>query len=62
MSNIIDPKTIGSPLDRVSRRDFIRGVIAGGAVVSSAGYLFRASTLLGQTAGGAKRCLRRWDS
>ena len=33
----------------VSRRRFIRGVIAGGAAVSSAGYLFRASTLQGQT-------------
>jgi aerobic-type carbon monoxide dehydrogenase small subunit (CoxS/CutS family) len=52
MSDIVDPKTIGSPLDMVSRRDFIKGVIASGAAVSSAGYLFRASTLLGQTAGG----------
>src|SRR5947207_15958782 len=32
----------------VSRRNFIKGVIAGGAVASSAGYLFRGS-LLGQT-------------
>ena len=52
MSDIVDPKTIGSTLDMVSRRAFIKGVIAGGAAVSSAGYLFRASTLLGQTAGG----------
>jgi aerobic-type carbon monoxide dehydrogenase small subunit (CoxS/CutS family) len=29
----------------VSRRKFIKGVIAGGAAVGSAGYLFRASTL-----------------
>ena len=36
----------------VTRRNFIKGVIASGAVVSSAGYLFRASTLLGQTSGG----------
>src|SRR5271167_3644764 len=36
----------------ISRRDFIKGVIASGATVSSAGYLFRASTVLGQTAGG----------
>jgi len=35
----------------VSRRNFIKGVICGGAAVSSAGYLFRASTLFGQ--GGA---------
>jgi aerobic-type carbon monoxide dehydrogenase small subunit (CoxS/CutS family) len=32
----------------VSRRTFIKGVIAAGAAVSSANYLFRASTLLGQ--------------
>lgn len=32
----------------VSRRNFIKGVICGGAAVSSAGYLFRASTFLGQ--------------
>src|SRR5580704_6509701 len=44
----------------VSRRDFIRGVIASGAAVSSAGYLFRASPLLhGQqlAAGGGERLL-----
>jgi aerobic-type carbon monoxide dehydrogenase small subunit (CoxS/CutS family) len=52
MSDIEAPKTVGSPLDMVSRRDFIKGVIASGATVSSAGYLFRASTVLGQTAGG----------
>ncbi len=33
----------------VSRRSFIKGVIAGGMAVSSASYLFRASTALGQT-------------
>lgn len=32
----------------VSRRNFIKGVIAGGAAASSATYLFRASSLLGQ--------------
>lgn len=32
----------------ISRRNFIKGVIAGGATVSSASYLFRASSLLGQ--------------
>jgi aerobic-type carbon monoxide dehydrogenase small subunit (CoxS/CutS family) len=52
MSDLVDPKTIGSARDVVSRRDFIKGVIASGAAVSSVGYLFRASTLLGQTAGG----------
>ncbi len=32
----------------ISRRNFIKGVIASGAVVSSAGYLWRSSALLGQ--------------
>src|SRR5260370_27639404 len=57
MSDIVDPKTIGSPVDMVSRRAFIKGVIASGAAVSSAGYLFRASTLAGQTAGGTRERL-----
>ena len=34
----------------VSRRNFIKGVIAGGAVASSSAYLFRSGTLSGQTA------------
>jgi aerobic-type carbon monoxide dehydrogenase small subunit (CoxS/CutS family) len=33
-----------------SRRNFIKGVIAAGAAVSSAGYLFRSTTVLGQPA------------
>jgi aerobic-type carbon monoxide dehydrogenase small subunit (CoxS/CutS family) len=32
----------------VSRRNFIKGVVASGAVASSAGYLWRSSALLGQ--------------
>jgi aerobic-type carbon monoxide dehydrogenase small subunit (CoxS/CutS family) len=44
--------TIGSTSDDIlrsaSRRNFIKGVIAGGVAASSASYLFRASTLLGQ--------------
>src|SRR5207237_5397578 len=32
----------------VSRRNFIKGVIASGAVVSSAGYLWRSSVIAGQ--------------
>ncbi len=51
MSDIIDPNMIGSRPKAISRRDFIKGVIASGAAVSSVGYLFRASTLQGQTAG-----------
>ncbi len=42
MADIADAKMI-------SRRSFIKGVIASGAAVSSASYLFRASTLVGQT-------------
>ena len=34
----------------VSRRNFIKGVIASGAVVSSAGYLWRSSSVAGQQA------------
>ena len=49
MSETVDPKLIGSTPGTISRRDFIKGVIVGGATVSSAGYLFRASTLLAQT-------------
>ena len=43
----------------VSRRTFIKGVIAGGAAVSSAGYLFRLSTLHHHTpvAGGVERLI-----
>jgi aerobic-type carbon monoxide dehydrogenase small subunit (CoxS/CutS family) len=36
----------------VSRRKFIKGVIAGGAAVSSAGYLFRASQLTSAAGAG----------
>ena len=36
----------------VTRRNFIKGVIAGGTVASSATYLFRASSLLGQQPSG----------
>jgi protein involved in ribonucleotide reduction len=37
-------------LNDVSRRNFIKGVIAAGAAVSSAAYVFRGSPLLGQQA------------
>jgi aerobic-type carbon monoxide dehydrogenase small subunit (CoxS/CutS family) len=39
--------TENSPTD-VSRRNFIKGVIASGAVASSSAYLFRSTTLQGQ--------------
>ena len=37
---------------KISRRAFIKGVITSGVAVSSANYLFRASTLLGQGSAG----------
>src|SRR5271170_6276334 len=49
MSDIVDTKIIGSTPEAISRRAFIKGVIVGGAAVSSAGYLFRPSTVLGQS-------------
>ena len=48
-----DDKEVNELLPNVlSRRDLIKGVIAGGVAVSSASYLFRASTLLAQSARG----------
>ncbi len=45
----------------VSRRNFIKGVIAAGAAASSAGYLLRATPILGQNAsnmaGGVERLI-----
>lgn len=52
MSNIQDPKTVDNAPNTLTRRDLIKGVIVGGVAVSSASYLFRASTLLGQSARG----------
>jgi aerobic-type carbon monoxide dehydrogenase small subunit (CoxS/CutS family) len=57
MSDVIEPGKIGSMLPVISRRDFIKGVIVGGAAVSSAGYLFRASTLLAQSGSVAGRLI-----
>jgi aerobic-type carbon monoxide dehydrogenase small subunit (CoxS/CutS family) len=39
-------------LKKLSRRTFIKGVISSGVAVSSANYLFRASSLFGQPAAG----------
>src|SRR6202050_3916189 len=57
MSDPIEPRTIGSLLPVISRRDFIKGVIVGGAAVYLAGYLFRASTLLAQSGSVAGRLI-----
>jgi aerobic-type carbon monoxide dehydrogenase small subunit (CoxS/CutS family) len=63
MSDSTDPRAsadleaIGSTPEAISRRDFIKGVIAGGMAVSSAGYLFRASNLLSQAGGTGDRLI-----
>jgi aerobic-type carbon monoxide dehydrogenase small subunit (CoxS/CutS family) len=57
MADMADLNIIDDTPKAVSRRRFIKGVIAGGAAVSSAGYLFRASTLNGQTGGGGDRLI-----
>ena len=41
----------------VTRRNFIKGVIAGGVAASSAAYLFRGSSLLGQQPSGQERLI-----
>jgi aerobic-type carbon monoxide dehydrogenase small subunit (CoxS/CutS family) len=50
MTGSENDKTSEDLLKRVSRRTFIKGVISSGVAVSSANYLFRASSLLGQPA------------
>jgi aerobic-type carbon monoxide dehydrogenase small subunit (CoxS/CutS family) len=58
MADRADSKMSHNGPKAVSRRDFIKGVIAAGATVSSAGYLFRASSLLhGQQSAGGERLL-----
>ena len=50
MTDRENSQTTEDTLKSVSRRNFIKGVISSGVAVSSANYLFRASTLLGQQA------------
>ena len=45
-----EAESVGVLEKKYSRRTFIKGVIATGASVSSAGYLFRGTSLLGATA------------
>ena len=55
-----DMKMTEDTPNNVSRRNFIKGVVAAGAVASSASYLFRSTPLLGQqsaAAGSAERLL-----
>lgn len=53
----LELKIIEEKPKTVSRRAFIKGVLASGAAISSANYLFRASMPLGQTSGGGERLL-----
>ena len=53
MSDLTDIKPVEAISKEISRRNFIKGVIASGAAVSSANYLFRAATLFGQTPGAS---------
>jgi len=55
MADRTDLKMIEDPPKAISRRDFIIGVIAGGAAVSAGYYLFRASTRPGQRAAAGVR-------
>jgi aerobic-type carbon monoxide dehydrogenase small subunit (CoxS/CutS family) len=48
-----DNKMPENTSNSVSRRNFIRGVVAAGAVASSSAYLFRTATVHGQPATGA---------
>src|SRR6202163_4643112 len=57
MADPQDLRLLGDTPKAVSRRRFIQGVIAGGAAVSSANYLFRSSTVHGQTAASGERLI-----
>ncbi len=52
MKEAEDTQRSDPPPNALSRRDLIKGVIVGGMAASSTSYLFRASTLLGQSARG----------
>jgi aerobic-type carbon monoxide dehydrogenase small subunit (CoxS/CutS family) len=52
MSDRNDPNGNEPQANVISRRELIKGVIVGGVAATSTSYLFRASTLLGQSASG----------
>jgi hypothetical protein len=54
MPDSTELKTVDERSKSVSRRRFIKGVIAGGAAASSATYLFRASTLTSAAGAGER--------
>lgn len=51
MSEFVDIKAIEKTPNPLTRRTFIKGIIASGAAVSSVSYLFRASTVFAQSGG-----------
>ncbi len=57
MSDIIEEKMRADSPEAASRREFIKGVIAGGVAVSSVGYLFRATVLHGQSGNSVERLI-----
>lgn len=57
MSDTDDARLTGSTPRAISRRDFIKGVIAGGVAVSSAAYLFRTSRVIRQSGGASDRLI-----
>src|SRR6266850_5374032 len=59
MADTADRKLIEDTAKTISRRSFIKGVIAGGAAVASANYLFRAASVPGQSpaAGAGERLI-----
>ena len=52
MADSSDLKILGNTPKEVSRRRFVKGVVGGGAAVSSAGYLFESSTVHGAASAG----------
>jgi aerobic-type carbon monoxide dehydrogenase small subunit (CoxS/CutS family) len=52
MADSSDLKILGNTPKEVSRRRFVKGVIGGGAAVSSAGYLFESATVHGAAEAG----------
>jgi aerobic-type carbon monoxide dehydrogenase small subunit (CoxS/CutS family) len=55
MSDTDDTRQTDTTPRAISRRNFIKGVIAGGVAVSSAAYLFRTSGVFGQSGGAGDR-------
>jgi aerobic-type carbon monoxide dehydrogenase small subunit (CoxS/CutS family) len=57
MNEPFDSTPVGSTPAAISRRAFIKGIIAGGVVISSAGHLFRATAAFAQPRAVAERLI-----